>query len=211
MVDILATGDEPAHSTYEGTEDFIPFKFEVINHTDPTTSNRIHFRAFLDSLSDNYNASFNEVKYSGRPEPFYSYNAFGRKISLAFKIAAQTRHEMKPLYRRLNYLVSQTAPGFVGDRMATPFMKLTVGDWIKGVPGVLNSVNLTWQTDYSWEIKSDPKDIDQDVLILPHVLDVGIDFTPTHNFIPSNAKGASSFIGSEGDFTVSTVVPSAED
>ena len=176
-------------------KDFVPFRFEVIDHKNPFNSNIIAFRAFLDSLGDNYNADFNSIKYNGRPETFYSYNGFERKISLAFKIAAQTRHEMKPLYKKLNYLVAQTAPGYAGLRMTTPYMRLTVGDWFNRVPGILNSVNLTWQTDYSWEIKSDPDDQDSEMLMLPHILDVGIDFTPIHDFAPSNELDAVPYIG----------------
>jgi len=175
--------------------DFIPFRFEVIDHQDPQTTNVIAFRAFLDSLSDTYGANFNEIKYNGRPEQFYTYNSFSRDIDLSFKIAAQTRHEMKPLYKKINYLAAQTAPGYSGLRMTTPYMRLTVGDWISRVPGVLNSVNLSWQTDYSWEIKLDPDDQDSEMLMLPHVLDVSVKFTPIHDFAPSNGLNVSPYLG----------------
>jgi hypothetical protein len=69
--------------------------------------------------------------------------------------------------------------------MVTPFMRLTVGHWCDRIPGVLNSVNLSWQKDYPWEVSRD-----EDVLILPHVLDVSVGFTPVHNFLPE--KGISS-------------------
>ena len=197
MVDIVSN-TKTDFGIYETIKDFIPFKFEVIDHSNPFNSETIYFRAFLDSLSDDYSANFNEVKYNGRPEPFYTYNSFGRKIGLSFKIAAQTRHEMIPLYRKVNYLVSQTAPGYAGDRMTTPYMRLTVGDWVKGVPGVLNSVGLAWKTDYPWEIKADD-DMDSDMLILPHILDITVSFTPTHDFMPTNLLDQSPFIGAKGD------------
>ena len=197
MVDIVSN-TKTDFGIYETIKDFIPFKFEVIDHSNPFNSETIYFRAFLDSLSDDYSANFNEVKYNGRPEPFYTYNSFGRKIGLSFKIAAQTRHEMIPLYRKVNYLVSQTAPGYAGDRMTTPYMRLTVGDWVKGVPGVLNSVGLAWKTDYPWEIKADD-DMDSDMLILPHILDITVSFTPTHDFMPTNLIDQSPFIGAKGD------------
>ena len=166
-------------------EDFIKFRFEIIDHNNPLKSNIIAFRAFLDDIGDDYSAGYNEVKYSGRPEKFYTYNSFDRKIKLGFKIAAQTREEMKPLYQKLNYLVAQTAPGYVANRIKTPFMKLTVGDWFNRLPGIINSVNLSWNKEYSWEIKSD-ENLDRDMLELPHILDVSLSFTPIHNFTPSN-------------------------
>lgn len=176
-------------------KDFIPFRFEVIDHKNPLNTNIIAFRAFLDSLGDDYSADFNDIKYNGRPETFYTYSGFNRKISVAFKIAAQTRHEMKPLYKKLNYLVAQTAPGYAGLRMTTPYIRLTIGDWISAVPGVINSVSLNWNQDYSWEIALDPNDKDKEMLRLPHVLDVTVDFTPIHNFVPSNRLNADGYIG----------------
>ena len=193
---------------YQGLEDFIPFRFEVLDHTNPFKSKIIAFRAFLDSFGDNYNANFNEIKYNGRPENLFSYESFSRSISVSFKIAAQTRHEMKPLYTRLNYLVSQTAPGFIGGRMTTPYIRLTVGDWCKRVPGVINSVELSWQTEYSWEIKSDAEGKDSDMLMLPHVLDVSVSFTPIHDFVPSNELDNAPFIAAQGDL-INSASPSA--
>ena len=122
--------------------DLIRFRFEAVDSDNPDFSDMIVFRAFLDSFNDNYNASHNEFNYNGRGETFYTYNSFKRNISLSFKIAAQSRVEMMPLYRKLNYLVSNVAPEYgPSGRIRTPFMKLTVGSWCDRVPGILNSVN----------------------------------------------------------------------
>ena len=77
--------------------------------------------------------------------------------------------------------------------MRTPYIKLTVGDWCNRVPGILNSIGLTWQKDYPWQIENS-----DNILMLPHVLDVNVQFTPIHNFLPEksidsqffNLKGA---------------------
>ena len=192
------------------TKDFIPFRFEVIDSDVTVESYYIIFRAFLDNMSDNYSATHNEIKYNGRGEPFYTYNKFGRDIQLSFKIAAQTRHEMKPIYQKLNFLAAQTAPNYSATgRIRTPYMKLTVGDYFNRVPGVLANVNITWQKDYTWEIKNDIEQ-DGDMLILPHVLDVSVSFKPIHDFTPNNKPGSSPFIsidgglGSEGVSTATT-------
>ena len=156
----------------------------------------ITFRAYLDNIDDNYKASHTAFKYNGRPESFYKYDSFNRSISVSFKIAAQTRHEMQPLYKKLNYLAAQTAPEYnsTSGRIMTPYMRLTVGDWMQRIPGILESVRLSWSKDYPWEIKSDENDKDSDMAILPHLLDVAISFTPIHDFIPSNNEGTS-YIG----------------
>lgn len=183
LIDVFKSNGK---TEFSEINDFIPFRFEAVNTNNPVNTDVIAFRAFLDDFSDNFNASHNEYNYNGRGETFYTYNGFKRNISVSFKIAAQSRHELLPLYRKLNYLVSNTAPEYSSfGRMVTPFMRLTVGHWCDRVPGVLNSVGLTWQKDYSWETSKD-----DDVLMLPHVLDVNVQFTPVHNFLPE--KGISS-------------------
>ena len=197
-------------SLYEpNTKDFVPFRFEIHNYEGP--NHIIVFRAYLDSISDDFNASYNSYKYNGRGEEFYIYNKFNRKIQVSFKIAAQTRSEMQPIYNKINYLASQTAPNYSPEgRIRTPFCKLTIGNWFKKLPGLINTVGLTWQKDYPWEIALDRnvdaesgqisgKDID--MLILPHVLDVSLSFQPIHAFTPKSNFGSPflSIIGDTGE------------
>ena len=97
---------------------------------------------------------------------------------------------MMPLYRKLNFLVSNTAPDYgATGRMRTPFVRLTIGSWMDRIPGVINSVNVKWQKDYPWEISiSSPEgNIDKHMNVLPHVLDVSVQFTPVHNFLPKKS------------------------
>jgi len=209
------------------SKDFVKFRFEVKTYDNQNKNHIIAFRAFLDNLSDDYNATHNSYKYNGRGEEFYIYNKFKRTISLGFKIAAQSRHEMKPLYQKLNYLAAQTAPNYSDEgRIRTPYMYLTVGDWFNRIPGVVTSVGLKWSKEYPWEIALD-KNIDnntdddsddteqktgkdKDMLVLPHVLDVSVSFQPIHSFIPDN-EPQTPFIGiDKGDWreNPSTEIPS---
>ena len=65
-------------------------------------------------------------------------------------------------------------------------MKLTVGDYLYRTPGILNNITMTWQKDYPWETKLDDAR-DADMLVLPHVLDISLGFTPIHKFTPNNS------------------------
>ena len=171
-------------SQYDDIEDFIPFRFEAVNTLSPNQSDFIVFKAFLESFTDNFNASHNEFSYNGRAERFYTYDNFRRDVNVSFKIAAQTQNEMRPLYKKLNYLIANTAPEYSSTgRIRTPFIKLTVGDWCNEVPGILNSVGLTWQKDYVWDVQNS----NLSGLILPHVLDVSVQFTPIHKFLPEKS------------------------
>ena len=194
-------------------KDFIKFYFDV--YTDvvnpsgiPQKISRIQFRAFLESFGDDYNGNWNEFNYAGRAEPFYTYKSFNRSINFGFKIAAQSRYEIIPLYKKLNYLVSTTAPtysnlGGIDDdspRMRGTFVKVTIGDLLDNVPGFFSNIGLSWSKEYPWEIKlgnkmaNDARDMEDDVYQNPHVLDVKCNFTPIHNFIPQTSIDKSPFI-----------------
>jgi hypothetical protein len=166
--------------------DFVKFRFHVIT---PETEKLLYFRAFLESFSDTYNGNWSDTKYLGRGESFYTYAGFQRKISLSFKIAAATREELLPIYQKLVYLASSTAPTYGGNGqfMRGTISKITIGDYVYELPGILNSVSYTWNTEYPWEIAVDEPEGGGDKLMqeLPMVLDCNIEFTPIHNFTPT--------------------------
>ena len=173
--------------TKEG-RDLIKFRFHIITPDAPETV--LYFRAFLDSFDDSYSAQWSPIKYIGRAEDFQVYGGFNRKITLSFKIAAATRSEMKPLYEKMIWLASATAPTYAdgGQFMRGTITKITVGDYVYELPGVLNSVRYAWNTDYPWEIAiTEPENLGMDDFEqeLPMVMDCSIDFTPIHEFTPT--------------------------
>tara|TARA_B110000902_G_scaffold11843_1_gene14265 strand:+ start:499 stop:2934 length:2436 start_codon:yes stop_codon:yes gene_type:complete len=133
-------------------KDFIKFRIEAVNTDKPTESDTMVFRAFLDSFSDSYSSKWNEYNYNGRAEPFFTYGGFNRSISFDFKVAAFSRDDMRPMYRKLNYLVSQTAGDYKNTRLRGNFCRLTIGDYHSRLPGFFTSINLKWNKDYPWEI-----------------------------------------------------------
>ena len=180
--------------------DLIRFRFEAMKTENPEEVEVMAFRAFLDDYGDNYNASWNSFKYNGRGEDFYTYGGFKRDVSFSFKIAAQSRAEMMPLYRKLNYLCTTLAPDYADNgRMRGSFIKVTIGAMLDRVPGFLTSINLKWQKDYPWEIAiGNPEGAETDMHVLPHVLDVSCNFTPIHDFVPRKSISDSPFFGRTG-------------
>lgn len=179
-----ALGVLDSKPSLEESRDFISLNFQVIT---PETTKYLYFRAYLDTFSDSFNADWGSTKYLGRAENMYTYNGFDRNVSLGFKIAASTREEMRPIYQKMNYLASTTAPTYGDDSfMKGTLVKVTVGDYLYEVPAVVNSVQYSWQTEYPWEISmSNPEsDIDDDMQVLPHILDCSVELSIIHNFIP---------------------------
>ena len=167
--------------------DLIKFTIGVVDNDDPSLKTFIHFRAFIDSFSDNYAATWDSFKYVGRAENFYRYGGFDRGVSMGFKVHCQSRQEQMPMYQKLNYLASVTAPNYSdGGFMRGNYIYLTVGDWLVNVPGILRGININVPTDSPWEIARDANgNFQSDIAQLPHYVEVtGFSFTPIHNFIP---------------------------
>ena len=183
--------DEDGRAIYDkeviGTgvgRDLIKFRFEVIT---PDNSTMLYFRAFLDSFNDNFTGQWSANNYIGRAEAFYTYQGFDRGVSMGFKIAAATRHEMQPLYQKIVFLASSTAPTYGKNFMRGSLVNVTVGDYLYNQPGFIESINYTWNQDYPWEIAmSRPEGLgtDEEMQELPHVLDVQLNFKPIHRFTP---------------------------
>lgn len=172
----------PKKGNKKASRDLIQFEFQIMT---PDDTHYLGFRAFLDTFDDSFNASWNSHKYLGRADNFYTYSGFDRSINIGFKIAAQSREEMEPLYRKAATLASVTAPtyGSNGRFMRGSLAKVTVGDYIYEQPGIIESVQYTWQKDYPWEISFQTDQAGREQ-ILPHVLDVTLTFKVIHDFLP---------------------------
>jgi len=174
------------------SRDLAKFRFEVINSDNNGKNTVLVFRALIDSIDDSHTADWSSTNYIGRGEPFYNYIGSQRSINLSFKVAAMTRHELKPIYNKLNNLISTTSPTYNKDGfMRGTFTKLTVGSFFYEIPGFIESLDLSWNTTYPWEIamtEPDVPDSDDDVQELPMVLDVSLSFRPVHSFRPETGN-----------------------
>ena len=176
--------------------DLVKFRIGIIQNDNPSEKIFIHFRAFLDSMADNYSADWGSENLMGRGEKFYRYNGFDRNISLGWTVVAQSKDELIPMYQKLNYLASTLAPdyskslGYMRGNLAT----LTVGGYLYEQPGIITSLNYDVPQESPWEIAIPTKtgaDANNDILSdksvkeMPHMIKVtGFNFIPIHDFTP---------------------------
>lgn len=168
----------------DAARDLAKFYFEVIT---PDGSKFLHFRAFIDNIDDSYNADWQGFNYVGRGEKFYTYGGFERDITVGFKIAAATRSELKPLYRKMVYLASVTAPTYGGQGfMRGTLARMTIGSYFSQIPGIITSVKYNLIDDMPWEIAMQNPEggTDDDVQELPMGLQCSISFKAIHDFAP---------------------------
>ena len=158
--------------------DLVKFRIQAIDTDTPSSANWMIFRAYLTSLSDSVDATWNEVKYAGRGDKFYIYDGFSRKMSVSFKVAALSAEEMQPMYQKLNYLMSNLMPDYSNNLMRGPLVRMTIGNYIDGQLCKLDSVSYTIPQDSPWEISLGSQYPQQLELNLPHIIEVQLSFTP---------------------------------
>ena len=179
-----------AVTTDDVVNDFVNFRIAVIDNDDPNFKTFMHFRAFLGPISDNYNATWNPVQYLGRGEQFYTYGGFTRQLSLSWTVAAQSKQELIPMYKKLNYLASTLTPNYSADGyMRGNLVQLTIGGYLYEQPGFITSLTYQMEEDSPWEIgigtSTTNVEGDPTVKELCQIIRVtGFSFTPIHNFIP---------------------------
>ena len=102
--------------------------------------------------------------------------------------------------------MSNVMPDYNGLLMRGPLVKMTVGNWIDGQDGILNSVSYTVPNDSPWEIAlNEPLPGGTEELILPHIVEVSMTFTP----IGSQTKGDN--LVSKKSFTTSHIAQNIND
>lgn len=171
----------------KNNRDLIKFAIEVIDNNNPNYTYRTHFRAFLTGFSDSNSSNWNTNKYSGRGDNLYNYTGFQRKISFKFTVLAQSKQEMIPMWKRLNYLNSTLMPDYGPNGfMRGNIHRITIGEYLYRMPGVITSLNFSIKDNYPWEIKMDESEngFDSDMMELPHLIDVEVSFTPIYDELP---------------------------
>ena len=177
--------------------DLVKFAIQGIHTDNPSKSTFSIFRAYLTQFSDNLNSSWNDIKYAGRGNKFYIYDGFDRKIQIGFKVAALSSQEMAPMYSKLNYLMSNLMPDYNGVLMRGPLVRMTVGNYLDAQLGKLDSLTYNITQDTPWEIAIDEPEGGIKQLILPHVIEVSMIFTPIgvesqqHNVIEHKSRKTS--------------------
>ena len=186
--------------------DLVKFRIGVVDNKDPNKKTYIHFRAFINSFSDNYSSNWGSQKFMGRAENFYKYEGFDRSISMDWTVAAQSKQELIPMYQKLNYLASVCAPDYSpSGYMQGNLITLTVGGWCYEQMGIMEGINLDVPGDSPWEIAiNEDGSSDSSVKELPMIINVsGFNFKPIHNFVPrvqQNNFANGSWNGMEANF-----------
>lgn len=156
--------------------DFVKLKFESVRD-----SKVLQFRSYITTFNDNFAPQYTDINYIGRPDTLKLFKGTQRTISLAFKVPIFSGgDEIGVVYKKLEELIKIGTLGknVVGQvYMDGPFIRLTIGSWLKNTPVVLTSLKYdTNPTEYTWDISKE----------VPQVVDVSLDC-----FVLSSNNGVS--------------------
>jgi hypothetical protein len=189
---------EDTSTELNAVNDLVKFRIAVIDNNSPNFKTFIHFRAFIDSMSDTYSATWSGFNYLGRSEQFYNYGGFTRTVSLSWTVAAQSKQELIPMYKKLNYLASSLTGDYSPDGyMRGNLVQLTIGGYLYEQPGIITSLTYDIPTESPWEIgigtgfdaSGNTIQGDSSVKELPHIIRVtGFNFIPIQRFIPQKQQ-----------------------
>jgi len=163
--------------------DLIDFKLEIIdlNNDSGANSYYLHFKAFIDSFTDDFKANYDTIAYPGNPSgKLYKYQSFDRNINLTFKVAVFSKGELSNIYRKLNRLASTTLPTIspTDGSVRSTITKLTVGNWCKRLPGVVSGITFQNLVENPW-------DIDEDV---PQILTINLSYLYSSTYEDTNPR-----------------------
>ena len=153
--------------------------FRAINPFESNQQNpeRWIFSAYMNGFKDNFNATWNDINYTGRAESFYIYSKFKRNVSFNLRIPCFNKEQLFEKHRALGQLASTTAGSYNSDGLlAGVLLRVNVGNYLVGEYATLNSLSYSIPDEASWDTSNDA--------LLAMYLDVNVDLTIIHQKLP---------------------------
>jgi hypothetical protein len=94
--------------------EYVPFYFH-----DVRTNEIISFHAFLASMGDSFNVSYDTVESFGRVEPIKIYKSTTRKIDMSFYLVSTSVTDFDHMWHKINKLTTMIYPQYTKGRLLT--------------------------------------------------------------------------------------------
>ena len=199
-------GVKPDDIYSNNTKDFIKFYFGGIDLFGEEKDDVVVFRATVKGIADSFSPGWNTVSIMGRPDGPAIYSSFERNVSFNFTVAATTREELVPMWRKLNYLTSYTMPIYGAGRPGGALCRLTMGNMFYNTPGYFTGVTVSVNDEASWDLADDivsngtkTERKNKSAKQLPNLVDVDVQFKVIHDWRPQ--KGGRVYHLYEGNYT----------
>ena len=168
------------------TKDFIKFYLTGKDvYPGSTESDDIFvFRANITALNDSFSPQWTPVSALGRADTNWIYSSFQRSIDLSFSVYATSRDEMRPMWRKLNYLSTYTMPEYdiQYPTYRGKYLRITIGDLFISQPAFITSLTYTLaDQETTWEINIEE---DNNMKQVPQKVEVQLGLQFIGNQIP---------------------------
>ncbi len=186
-------GDQGSKAKYSNTEIFDRYDSDILTvmfrAVDPFTLNeeRFAFSAYISDYRDTFDATWTDINYIGRSEPFYIYSKFKRSVSFNLKIPCFNRTQLFEKHRALGQLASTTAGTYDNrsgktNALGGVLIRLNVGNYLVGEYATMNSLNYSIPNDATWDITPEAR--------LAMYIDASFQFNIVHQTLPQYEPSA---------------------
>ena len=117
-----------------------------------TSDKVVRFRAFIEDISENVTPSYNENKYLGRYETFYTYSKVVRDLSFKLTLQAFSKSEIASVIKRMSYLTSLAYPTNTNNYLTPNILQITIGRIYNEQPCLVQGISHTIENDSSWDV-----------------------------------------------------------
>lgn len=185
----LGNADPINSSLYNNTleQDFVHLFFSYDKGDGTADLNKIiQFRGTVNGITETFSPSWNGIKYPGRADKSYMYEEFERTLSFNFKAYAQSRSEMKTMWKKIAALAKLTLPVYGSNTYTGHICYFRLGQiWGNGnvgIPTLITSLTYTIADEMSWELNQDGE-----LAELAMGMDIAVSLTilPTDNYYES--------------------------
>lgn len=150
-------------------KDLIKFEFEGIGSGKKGHGKRFMFRAYINSLDDQFSPGWSGQQDQGRADQKYLYASYERTINVDFKVVVHSHAELRNVWDKLSELASITLPTYPGGGFHGQFIRVTIGDLYVRQYMFISSLSYSWDNETPWEIT--------DGMQLPMYTDVSLSLT----------------------------------
>ena len=170
---LAASGPNPqigaGNRTVQNVPDYNGKDYLTIKIASETLGTNVVFKAYLNSFSDSFSTSWNDVQYVGRQETLKQFKGVTRGVSFGLAVPSFSVVDLPINMAKIQKAINITSIAtYSGNYLKGPLCKLTLGGFFKNVYVVFNSFKVDFDpAESTWDIDSG----------LPHLLKISMDAT----------------------------------
>jgi len=113
--------------------------------------NTIPFSAYLSGYTENYDSSWDSIKYNGRSDFLYTFNSYKKTASFKLQIPVFNPYQLKSKHESLKTLQTGLAGKYLNNRLGGVMTKINLGYYLYDAVCIINNLSISIPNDASWD------------------------------------------------------------